>query len=184
MGKIKLPAQGALISGITFSDSELIETITPLLEEQFGTVLFKSPVFDFTMTDYYAPEMGDTLKKVFWCFSNPIELDTLPEIKHATNEIELRYAGGNAERPLRRINIDPGYVTPAKLVLASTKDYSHRVYIGYGIFAETTLQFVRGMFVPFETTYPDYKTELAIEFFNSVRDFVKRNAGKWTSEHK
>ena len=73
------------------------------------------------------------------------------------------------------VNIDPGYVTLSKLVLATTKDYSHRIYIGKGIYGEVTLQYTKGTFTPFPHTYPDYQTRIAIEFFNQVRDFVKKN---------
>ena len=71
----------------------------------------------------------------------------------------------------------------AKLVLATTKDFSHRVYIGEEMYAETTLRFVRGIFIPFETTYPDHQTPLALDFFNSVREYVKRNLPEWTQKN-
>ena len=79
---------------------------------------------------------------------------------------------------MRTVNIDPGYITLSKLVLASTKDYSHRIYIGKGIYAETTLRFIHGSFKPIDTTYPDYRTQLAIDFFNRTRDFLKRDTDK------
>ena len=86
----------------------------------------------------------------------------------------MKLACKDRENPLRTVNIDPGYVTLSKLVLATTKDYSHRIFIGRGIFAETTLRFLKGTFTAHETTYPDYRTPLAIDFFNEVREFVKR----------
>ena len=182
MGKVREVSPAALIAGITFSDSNLLSQVLKSLEDDFGPIEIKSPYFDFTMTDYYTSEMGVDLKKFFCCFKNLIEPGTLPDIKLRTNDIELRFAKCDEENPFRTVNIDPGYVTLSKLVLASTKDYSHRIFIGKGIYAETTLRFMYGSFVPIDTTYPDYKMPLAIDFFNTVRDFVKRNKNKWTQK--
>jgi len=182
MGKIREVSPAALIAGITFSDSDLLGQALKSLEDEFGPIKMKSPFFDFTMTDYYTAEMGEKLKKIFCCFNNPIEPGTLPDIKLITNNIELRFAKGDEGNPLRTVNIDPGYVTLSKLILASTKDYSHRIFIGKGIYAETTLRFMYGSFVPVDTTYPDYKIPLAIDFFNTARDFVRRNKDKWTQK--
>lgn len=179
MSKVREVSLVALIAGITFSDNELLDQALKSLEDDFGPIGIKSSPFDFTITDYYTAEMGEDLRKLFCCFNNPIEPGTLPDIKLRTNDIELRFAKGNEKNPLRTVNIDPGYVTLSKLVLASTKDYSHRIYIGKGIYAETTLRFIHGLFVSIDTTYPDYRTQLAIDFFNTVRDFIKRNKNKW-----
>jgi hypothetical protein len=180
VGKIQNVSPAALIAGVTFSEEIILAEAMGKAENIFGAIAIKSPVFDFDMTNYYEKEMGTKLKKVFYCFEKPIELQNLPDIKIATNEIELEYTSGDIDEPKRKINIDPGYVTLSKLILATTKDYSHRVYIGKGIFAETTLRFVNNTFAPFETTYPDYKTPLAISFFNDVRSFVKENIKKWS----
>lgn len=179
MGKVREVSPAVLVAGITFSENEVLKHTVTSLEEEFGQIEFKSAVFDFNMTDYYTAEMGEDLRKIFYCFKNPIEPGILPDIKLKTNEIELRFARGDKENPLRTVNIDPGYITLSKLVLASTKDYSHRIFIGKGIYAETTLRFLRGSFVPIDTTYPDYRTPLAIDFFKKVRDFFKRNRDIW-----
>ncbi|MBT4482710.1 MAG: DUF4416 family protein, partial [Candidatus Latescibacteria bacterium] len=152
------------------------------LIREYGPIEIQSPVFDFDMTDYYTAEMGRALKKKFYCFQRPVEPDTLSDIKLFANGTELTLPPGDMEKPSRTVNIDPGYVTLAKLVLASTKDYSHRIYIGKGVFAEVTLRFIKGTFSTLETTFPDYKTPLAIEFFNSARDFVKRNIKEWNQK--
>ena len=180
MGKLRKVSPGALIAGIMFSDADILKKVVELLVEAFGSVEIESPMFDFNMTDYYTAEMGKNLKKNFFCFTRPISLEALPDIKLLTNEIEWKYSRKEKENPRRMVNIDPGYVTMSKLVLASTKDYSHRIFIGKGIFAEITLRFSRGTFIPLETTYPDYRTSLAINYFNKVREFVKRNRYQWT----
>ena len=174
MGKVREISPAALISGITYTDEDNRDRALEMLVEEFGSVELESPVFNFDMTDYYAAEMGEHLKKQFFCFKQPISLEALPDIKLLTNEIELKFAHGEKEKPSRTVNIDPGYITLSKLVLATTKDYSHRIFIGKGIFAEVTLRFIKGTFTPIETTYPDHKTPLAIEFFNGARDYVKR----------
>ena len=179
MGKIQEISPAALISGITFADENSLNGAENALIREFGPIEIQSPVFDFDMTDYYTPEMGSALKKKFYCFQRPIEPDTLSDIKLFTNETELALASGDMENPSRTVNIDPGYVTLAKLILASTKDYSHRIYIGKGVFAEVTLRFSKGTYSHLETTFPDYKTPLSIEFFNSARDFVKKNGKEW-----
>jgi len=179
MGKVREVSPVVLIAGITFSENEMLECTVTSLEDEFGPIEFKSAAFDFDMTDYYTDEMGEDLRKIFYCFKNPIEPGILPDIKLKTNEIELRFARGDKENPLRTVNIDPGYITLSKLVLASTKDYSHRIYIGKGIYAETTLRFLHGLFVSIDTTYPDYRTPLATDFFNRARDYFKRNRDIW-----
>ena len=182
MGTPHDPAPAALTAGITFADREALEASLEMLGSEYGPVEFASPEFVFDMTDYYIPEMGNNLRKQFFCFHDPIQLAMLPEIKHRTNDFELRLSREEGGSILRRVNIDPGYVTLAKLVLATTKDYSHRVFIGKGMYAETTLRFVRGVFIPFETTYPDHQTPLALEFFNAAREYVKRSLPLWMSE--
>ena len=175
MGKIRPVLPAALITGITFSSDEVVQNALLQLTGEFGPLAFQSDVFDFTMTDYYTAEMGENLKKRFCCFERPIEIGRLPDIKLFTNDIEMDFACGDDDNPLRSVNIDPGYVTLSKLVLATTKDYSHRIYIGKGIYGEITLHFMKGDFRPFFHTYPDHQTPLAIGFFNQVRDFVKKN---------
>ena len=182
MGTAHAPAPAALTVGITFADRGALGETLEMLKLEYGPVEFASPEFVFDMTDYYISEMGENLRKQFFCFRNPIRLEMLPGIKHRTNEIEQRLARVEGDRIRRRVNLDPGYVTLAKLVLATTKDYSHRVYIGEEMYAETTLRFVRGTFTPFETTYPDHQTPLALEFFNAAREFVKRSLPAWMPE--
>lgn len=182
MGTPREPDPAALIAGITYTDREVLDAALEMLTGAFGPVEFSSPEFVFDMTDYYVPEMGAVLFKQFFCFRDPLLPGDLPAVKLSTNAVELRLAGHDDGEVRRRVNIDPGYVTLSKLVLASTKDYSHRVYIGRGVFAEVTLRYVRGEFLPIDTTYPDYRTPLALEFLTAARDHVKRNRPSWTRE--
>ena len=173
MGTVRQPSPGALIVAVTFADETVLNSALVRLTAQYGPLAMQSDVFDFTMTDYYAAEMGANLKKRFFCFERTVDLESLPDIKLFTNALELEYASEGPGNPSRTVNLDPGYVTLSKLVLATTKDYSHRVYIGKGICGEVTLRFLRGTFTPFDHTYPDYRLPLAIGFFNRVREWLK-----------
>jgi hypothetical protein len=183
MGIPHEPAPAALVAGITFDSTGTLDAAREIMCAEFGPVEFSGAEFAFDMTDYYRVEMGEHLGKQFFCFRDPILPERLSRIKLQTNEIELRLVREENGIIHRRANIDPGYVTLSKLALATTKDYSHRIYIGRGIYAEVTLCFIRGTFTPLETTYPDYRTPAAIEFFNAARDYVKRNRSSWTREN-
>ncbi|MBN1290646.1 MAG: DUF4416 family protein [Candidatus Latescibacteria bacterium] len=184
MGKVKPVSPAALIAGIFFSDEVLANKALDKMIAEYGPVFLKSETFDFTMTDYYTEEMGSNLRKCFYCFKKPIECMQLSDIKLFTNDIEMEAALKTGDTIARRVNIDPGYVTLSKLILATTKDYSHRIYIGKNIYAEVTLHFLRGTFAPFIHTYPDYQTPLSIEFFNNVREYVKTMRSQWNRENE
>jgi hypothetical protein len=179
MGILRPVEQAALVAGILYSDSSVADHALNLLVDRFGPLAMRSDAFQFTMTDYYMNEMGPELTKFFCCFLQPVDPGSLPSAKLATNKIEQELAEHTETGIHRQVNIDPGYVTSAKLVLASTKDYSHRVYIGNGIYGEVTLRCTGGRLRPIDITYPDYATDLALAFFNEVRTYVKRNRTTW-----
>ena len=168
MGTATSPLPVKLITALLWRDAEIMAVARRLLTDRFGPVDTESEVYPFTFTSYYAEEMGDTLIKQFVSFSNLIDPEALADAKLFTNETEQGLSRTDGQ-PGRAVNIDPGYITGAKLVLATTKDYSHRVYLRRGIYAETTLQFRYEVFHPYPWTYPDYKTELALDYFTRVR---------------
>lgn len=157
-----------LIIGMISNEPDLIMKVEKTLEWKFGTIDFRTALLDFAYTDYYAPEMGPGLKRQFVSFRKPINPELLPKIKHYTNKLELTLRRDRS-RPSRRVNIDPGYITDAKLILATTKDNAHRVYIGSGIFAEITLRYTEKSFQPWEWTYRDYQTKEYVDIFNEIR---------------
>ncbi len=181
MGSVGTVYPAAQVAGVFYRDKDVYRQVLEILTERFSPLVLDSGEFDFTMTEYYEREMGAGLKKRFLCFEQPADLDNFPEVKLFTNNLERQFAVDTEYGFDRRINIDPGYLTLPKLVLASTKNFHHRIYIGKGIYAEVTLRYYRGAFIPLETTFPDYKTSLAIDFFTRVRDYVQRNKAKWTS---
>lgn len=117
--------------------------------------------------------MGTGLLRTFVFFERLLDPEKLASVKNMTNLIEKRLS--HATSGNRRINIDPGYITEAKVVLASTKDFSHRVYIGRNIYAEVTLQFREQgrTFVALEHTYPDFRRKDMIELFNRARGLLR-----------
>jgi hypothetical protein len=165
MGEAKKPEPVKLILGFIFQKEDVLNEASVLLKKRFGKIDFQSQILAFTHTDYYAPEFGKDLKRKFLSFKDLILPEDLPEIKIAANRIEQKLS----RRQSRLINIDPGYVNLAKLVLASTKDYKHRIYLGKGIYAEVTLFYQAKTFRPWEWTYPDYKTDEYIGIFNQIR---------------
>jgi hypothetical protein len=142
-------------------------------EREFGPVATVSAAFDFSETNYYAAEMGAGLKKQFWAFAATIDPGRLAAIKLATNLWEAEYAGAGLHPEPRPLNLDPGYITLAKLVLASTKDHAHRIYLADGIYAEVTLSFRGGGWQAFDWTYPDYRRADFHDFFTQCRAVLK-----------
>src|SRR5207253_6943857 len=128
----------------------------------------------FCETDYYEPSMGAGLQKCFWAFERLIDPGDLAACKLRSNRWESEYTrmGGHAEpRPL---NLDPGYLTPAKLVLASTKDHAHRIYLSRGIYAEVTLFYKDRRWQHRDWTFADYRRADYQQFFAECRDYLRR----------
>jgi hypothetical protein len=140
----------------------------------WGPLLRESPRFEFAETSYYDATMGAGLKKVFFTFRRPFDPERLVEIKLATNAWEEEYAGLAGKAEARPLNLDPGYLTPGKLVLASTKDFAHRIYLLRGIYAEVTLQYRRHRWEHHQYTFPDYRREDYQRFFSECREELKK----------
>lgn len=168
MGTVGSPDPSKLIIAVMATNESVMATGHRMLAETFGTIDAESDVYPFTFTDYYQSEMGDGLVKQFVGIENLMVPDALPSIKHITNEMEMKVPRTDG-LPGRALNLDPGYINGAQLILASTKNYSHRIYIDRGIYAELTLMFHKGEFKTLPWTYPDYKTDLAFSFFSAVR---------------
>lgn len=157
-----------LFIAILAPDPLLAEAETAL-GAAFGSFDLRSRTFPFSFTDYYQAEMGPHLYRRFVASRTLIPQETLPEIKHRTIWIEKQFSLSEEGRYRRRVNLDPGYLTPAKIVLASTKDYAHRIYLGKGIFGDLHLKYEQGAYQPLPWTYPDYRTQDALTFFADLR---------------
>lgn len=159
--------QSRLFAGILFH-KEMEEKISETLSAKFGALLLESSTIPFDFTQYYHREMGQGLLRKWLLFDAVIEQDRIADIKNATRAVERDFSiGGN-----RRVNIDPGYITLSKIVLATTKDCAHRIYLNDGIYAEITLLYHKAAWQPQPWTYPDYITETALEFFSKAREYI------------
>jgi hypothetical protein len=135
------------------------------LAEHFGPADYVSVLLPFDHTRYYEPEFGPGLQRFFIAFAQLIDPGRLAEIKALTNALETEWRVEGR----RQINLDPGYVSGAKLVLATTKNQAHRIYLGQGIYAEVTLIYRERDFRPLPWTYPDYASEAYRQVMREVR---------------
>ena len=163
------PSPVKLILGLILAPEAPIVVIRQHMEAIYGLIDQETALLPFVATTFYEREMGPALQRLFWSFEALVAADALAGIKHETNAIEQMYAVPVGQARQRRVNLDPGYVDLAKLVLATTKDRQHRVYLGRGIYAEVTLRYTGGRFMPWEWTYPDYRTPDYLAFFDAVR---------------
>lgn len=174
MGRIKAPKPAKLICGLIGGDPDLLARARGLLAKQIREIEATSDLWPFDQTDYYADEMGSDLKRQFVSFAGVIQVDRLAEIKRLTNEIEQRIAEEVLDPVITRpVNLDPGYITLSKLVLATTKDYSHRIYLQAGIYGEVTLHYESGGWQAWPWTYRDYAAPTYHRFFTEVREALK-----------
>lgn len=170
MGQPKKHLPAKLIIGFIFKKEEILKKAEVILEKQFGKIDFASLSLPFNHTNYYGKELGKDLKRNFVSFKKLINPASLAKIKIATNKIERNLSKGAK----RTINIDPGYLDLAKLILASTKDYKHRIYLNKGIFLEVTLFYQDKTFQAWDWTYSDYRTGEYIAIFNQIRTIYAR----------
>jgi len=170
MGQPKLAVDVKLFTAVTFKDDETYENVKSTLEKEYGPIEIRSAIYDFIYTKYYSHEMGLNLKKQFLGFKDLIPKDTLADIKLKTNDIEADFS----DEGKRTVNIDPGYLTGAKVVLATTKNFDHRIYLGKGIFGDIHLRYRHGKFLINEWTYPDYRGMVVIEFLARLRKIYMR----------
>jgi hypothetical protein len=161
-----------LFTGVLISHTRLMPEVEERLISAYGPIDHRSEVIPFDFTDYYTAEMGDIIDRVFFSFERLIEADQLPEIKRQTNrlETEMMPALSTVKRP---VNVDPGYIELAKVVLASTKNFYHRIYLGGGIFGEVTMHFKNNTYQFFPWTYADYQSRDYQEFFLRIRQIYR-----------
>lgn len=165
MGEIHQVQWVKPICAVTYNKQIALDSILPQLELICGKQEEQSAVIDFSFTNYYSEEMGDDLLKVYVVFQGLIHPNQLPEIKLQTNVLEQRWVKDKG----RQVNLDPGYLSSAKMVLASTKDYSHRLYLSDGIYGDVQMICSGGSYQTLGWTYPDYKDEKVLTFFNKIR---------------
>lgn len=166
MGRAKEPVLAKLFMSLIVNQEDILQQGIQDLKKDFGEIDFISERFPFDFTDYYNQEMGDNLYRHFITFEPLVSPDALPDIKCATNHLEEKFAASGGDR---RINVDPGYLCQAHVILATTKAYTHRPYLRKGIYADLTLIYRNKSFQPLDWTYPDYRQEKVIQLFNRLR---------------
>ena len=155
-------------------DENAFDWVRKRAEIQWGALALASETFPFeTFTDYYSQAMGATLPKRLWAFENLVMPDALPKIKCLTNDWEEEFKSTTNSTTERPLNLDPGYIDLGKLILASTKDHAHRIYLSDGIFAETTLMYTQKRWKPLPWTYPDFQSAGYHRFLTQCREFLR-----------
>ncbi len=173
MGEIQNPRQVLLVVPVISRHEAALAWAVDRSTEVWGDLALRSESFEFTETSFYERTMGANLKKTFLAFARLIDADELASIKRLTNQWELEYAQQSDHEESRPLNLDPGYITEAKLVLATTKDRDHRIYLGDGIYAEITLYYHHGNWTARDWTYPDYRRADFHQFFTTCREYLR-----------
>ena len=170
MWELKEPKPVKLIVGILAANHQCLHSAIDTITGKFGRLDFSSEVWPFENTDYYSEQTGPRILRKFVSIEKLIDPGKLAKIKIQTNKLEQKLAKSLALPLPRPVNLDPGIIEPSKLILATTKNYSHRIYIGKKMFAEVTLIYDKGKWRPLEHTYPDYRQQSYFDFFSKVRD--------------
>jgi hypothetical protein len=170
MAEAMTPPRVKLFCGMIAARRELFDEAAELLTGAFGSADLVSDVMDFDFTHYYDRAMGSPLYRRFISFRDLVSPDALIEVKLATNAMERHFAERvSPDEPPRPINLDPGIIDTSKLVLASMKDFSHRIYLGRSVFAEVTLMFHKNGWESLPWTFPDYASPRYHSFLTAVR---------------
>ena len=165
-----------LVASLFSPEEKILEEVIPELQAMFGTADWVSPPLFFDRTRYYEKEMGWPLHRRFLSFKPLIRPEAIADIKLQTNALEERYL----QEGRRRVNIDPGYIALERLVLATGKNYTHRIYLSKGIYADLTLVFHQGGFQTLAWTYRDYADPVVISYFNDIREQYKNQLRRLT----
>lgn len=170
------PPQALLFAGILYNPTSYSEDeFLPELERNFGEIEVISEEISFTFTEYYFKEMGHPLIRRWVGFSKLISPGNSYKEKLISNRMEKDLADSKGNR---QVNIDPGYIDSSKVILLSCKDYSHRIYLRKGVYAEVEYLYEQGEYHHLDWTYPDYKTETALTFFKQIRKVYQQKKKK------
>jgi hypothetical protein len=172
MGTPGPPESAILFVATLYPEDQIFSVARSILIKEFGDLLYESEQLPWNYSDYYRNELGWPLFRRFLSFKKIINPELIKDIKLITNGIEERLSIN--ER--RSINLDPGYLTMSKVVLATTKNYAHRIYLGKGIYAEVTLMYRGKGYMPHDFTYRDYRSSDYARFFQRVRGYLKNTA--------
>jgi hypothetical protein len=173
MWDVRQPEPVKLIVGILAADEDCRARAIQGLSTELGPIDLMSQVWPFTQTHYYDQEIGSDILRQFVSLDQLVHPGDLAQIKHQTNTLEQDMAKELTHPRPRPINLDPGFIEPSKLVLASTKNFSHRIYIGKNMYAEVTLIVDKGQWCALRYTFPDYRQSHYYAFFEQVRQRLR-----------
>ncbi len=167
------PEPAILFVAMLATDHAALALAADAVERILGHAFIGMRTVPFARTSYYRDELGGDPVRAFLAFPGIFPQKKIAGIKLATNQLEMDLAKEvNAGLP-RPVNLDPGFITLSKVVLASAKDFSHRIYLDDGIFAEVTLQYRGGRFVTLPWTFPDYAAPDYHPFLLDVRGCIR-----------
>lgn len=164
---------GKLIVSVIYSSMDALADSLTALEKRFGRVECETVEITTSEAADHREEMGENLLRRFFSFEREVDRHVLPLLKSVCRKIEGQFADKVDDCLFRTVNLDPGIITPANLIMASYKEFNHRVYLEDGVFAELALIHARGRFVRLPWTSPDFYNEEAIDFFERVRSGFK-----------
>ena len=177
----KKPPQAKLIVGLLFSDFAVRDQALEALSRQFGPFDFLTEPQHFTYTTYYNREMGPNILRQVCSFLHLVRPENLPDIKLVTNQLETQLSQDGR----RRVNIDPGLLSEERLILATGKNYTHRVYLRSGIYADLTLVYQKGAYQSLPWTYPDYQEPALLHFLGMLRQKLTfQRRGRLATNHQ
>ena len=169
MSRPQTPRPAKLLIGLLFHKPEVHLQALRTLQETFGPLDFITQPEPFTFTTYYDREMGPGLMRQTIAFLDLVDPATLADVKAGTNAVEQRFARQDS----RTINIDPGILCEERLVLATGKNFTHRIYLRDGIYADLTLIYQKGSYRALPWTYPDYQTPRLLHFLGALRQKLR-----------
>ncbi len=165
MSQLREPAPVRLLCSLLSADRALILQGIAEVSQSCGPAEWMSPELAFDRTRYYEAELGWPLWRRFVFFESLVRSEQLVEVKLATHELEQRHLSAGR----RSVNVDPGYLSAERVVLATGKNYTHRIHLARGIFADLTLIFHQGSYRSLDWTYPDYADRDTIGMMNAAR---------------
>lgn len=163
-----------MVGVLALPDEPALEAAQTRLTRRFGPLAAVSLPTAFDHTDYYADEMGTGLFRRFWCFYELLPQEDLAAAKLFCQDLEEDLAGPVGAR---RVNLDPGILTQERLVLASGKQFTHKVYLGQGVWADLTLIFQRGRWQTQPWTFPDFRHAGTLALLTDFRRYYRRRIG-------
>ena len=86
--KPKEPDPVKLFLGILYSETAILTRALEMLQVRYGEIDYRSRSFEFDITDYYVPEMGEPIYRLFVSFEHLIHPKEIARIKVETNRVE------------------------------------------------------------------------------------------------